>query len=333
MDPEQYKYMVCTRCMTYNHEKYIKDALDGFAMQETTFPAVYVIVDDASTDSTADVIRRYMDEHFDMMSPEAYRRETDYAHIVSAPHQTNSNCTFVVLYLKQNHYSQRKKKMPYLSEWVDNSKYSAICEGDDYWIDPQKLQKQVDFLEMHEDYSLCFNSVKETYEGKPLLDRIRCRVENREYSGLEWYQKRPAQTASFVYRTSILDTDLYKDVKKLRFFVGDCPLLLTCAHYGKLRGFSDVMSVYRHNEGGWTSQKRSEIYYDELIESHLLYGVFGDEIGRASRYYYQYECVNAFVSLLRQRKLRIKYLYKAMQISFLGTFRIMFLRLRKQFRA
>ena len=72
----------------------------------------------------------------------------------------NSNIRyFAVVYLKENHYSQKKSKAPYLTEWED-TKYIALCEGDDYWTDPLKLQKQVDFLERHPDYSLCCHRFK-----------------------------------------------------------------------------------------------------------------------------------------------------------------------------
>ena len=122
-------YMVLIRCFTYNHEAYIEDALKGFVMQKTNFPFVAVVVDDASTDRTADIIRKY---------------EKEYPDIIKG------------VYLKENHYSQKKKKAPYIQPWRDRCKYEAICEGDDYWIDPLKLQKQVDFLERNNDYVLSY---------------------------------------------------------------------------------------------------------------------------------------------------------------------------------
>ena len=137
---EDVKYIVCTRCFTYNHERYIKDALEGFAIQRTSFPVVSVIVDDASTDSTAEVIRCYLVEHFDLSVSGSYDRDTDYGHITFAEHKTNKQCWFAVVYLKENHYRLRKSKIHYLKEWMDSAKYHAICEGDDYWSDCNKLQ-------------------------------------------------------------------------------------------------------------------------------------------------------------------------------------------------
>lgn len=152
------EYMVSVRCFTYNHSKYITDALNGFVSQQTTFPFVIVVVDDASTDGEQDVIRSFVNEHFDVDNVNAENRETEYAHITCASHKSNKNCDIVVLYLKYNHYQLKKKKLPYLSEWLDNSKYHALCEGDDYWIDPLKLQKQVDFLEANPEYGMCYTN-------------------------------------------------------------------------------------------------------------------------------------------------------------------------------
>lgn len=120
---------VMALCLTYNHEDYLEDTLKGFVMQQTDFRFVAVVIDDASTDKTADVLRRY---------------ERQYPDVIKA------------IYLTENHYSQKKPKLPYYKQWQDEAKYLAICEGDDYWTDPFKLQKQVSFLENNPEYGLCF---------------------------------------------------------------------------------------------------------------------------------------------------------------------------------
>ena len=153
---ENYHYKVCTRCFTYNQEAFVLDALNGFVAQETCFPAVYIIVDDASTDNEPQVVRDYFTENFNTQdSTIAFQEETEYGEILYAQHKINKNCFFVILFLKENHYSQKKSKAPYLSRWVDKSEYIAMCEGDDFWTDPLKLQAQVDFMDEHEEYSLC----------------------------------------------------------------------------------------------------------------------------------------------------------------------------------
>ncbi len=153
-------WMVCVICTTYNQSGYIIDALDGFVIQQTDFPFVCCIVDDASTDGEQEVIRKYVDENFDIQDISiAFDKDVDYGHVSFAQHKTNKNCYFAVIYLKENHYRKKSKK-PYIKEWEDNAKYIALCEGDDYWTDPLKLQKQVDFLEGHPDFSLCCHRYK-----------------------------------------------------------------------------------------------------------------------------------------------------------------------------
>ena len=135
MDKIKQKFQVAVRCMTYNHSKYITDTMNGFAMQQTNFPFVCMIVDDASTDGEQEVIKQYIDHHFDYNKDGiSYNKQTEYAEIIFARHKTNKNCYFAVLFLKENHYSKNKTKEPYLKEWQDEVEYIAYCEGDDYWI-------------------------------------------------------------------------------------------------------------------------------------------------------------------------------------------------------
>ena len=150
------KFKVTVSCMTYNHSKYITDAMNGFTMQQTSFPFVCTIVDDASTDGEQEVIRKYVEDNFDLSEASvAFQKETDYAHITYAQHKTNKNCFFAVLYLKENNYSHKKDKSRYLNEWREGVAYMALCEGDDYWIVPDKLQKQVQALDEYTGIDIC----------------------------------------------------------------------------------------------------------------------------------------------------------------------------------
>ena len=164
-------FKVCCRCFTFNQSMYITDTMYGFIMQQTSFPFVCTIVDDASTDGEQEVIRKYVDENFDFSEGSvAFNKETDYAFITFAQHKTNKNCYFAVLYLKENHYSKGmgKQKMSYLTEWRDMCEYEALCEGDDYWIDEMKLLKQVDVMDSNKECSICVG-ITETInrEGQP----------------------------------------------------------------------------------------------------------------------------------------------------------------------
>lgn len=245
MEEKAYKYMVSVRCFTFNQSKYILDALNGFVMQQTNFPYVVMVVDDASTDGEQEVIRKFVTEQFDTSDTSiAYEKETDYAHITYAQHKTNKNCYIAVLYLKENHYSQRKPKMPYLAEWRDHVKYEALCEGDDYWIDAQKLQKQVDFLEEHEEYiAVAENAiVKNLITGK---ESLFSNEQERDVTVKELIEKRRFATASVLYRICIYDE--YCTTCNVHV---DTMLWTFLANHGKFRYFEHVSSVYNRGYQG-----------------------------------------------------------------------------------
>jgi glycosyltransferase involved in cell wall biosynthesis len=240
-------YLVRTVCYTYNHENYILDALKSFAMQQTSFPVVYTIVDDASTDNTPVVLRQFVEENFDLGDALiGYEKDTDYGHVTFARHKTNENCYFAVVYLKENHYSQKRSKAPYLTEW-DDTKYIAICEGDDYWTDPLKLQKQVDFLEAHEEYSMCFHGAKVLNECGAKVTSSYQKIKEGDYGPNDIFPMWVVPTASVVYRRELIDGYHIKHGDWLVY--GDIVLFEKCAHVGKIYGFEKTMSVYRMNEG------------------------------------------------------------------------------------
>lgn len=238
-------FLLRVSCMTYNHVAFITDAMNGFVMQRTSFPFVCTIIDDSSTDCEQDVIRRYLYDNFDFQDTSvAYEKDMEYGHVTFAQHKTNKNCFFAVIYLKENHYSQKKSKAPYLTEWMD-TKYIALCEGDDYWIDPLKLQKQVDFMEEHEDYSMCFHGAKVLNECDARLCTDCSSVCDRDYNANDIFSSWIVPTASVVYRRELVDS---YQVKHSSWFVyGDIVIFEKCAHVGKVHGFSSIMSVYRMN--------------------------------------------------------------------------------------
>lgn len=244
------KWLVCVRCMTYNQSMYIVDALNGFTMQQTDFPFVCTIVDDASTDGEQEVIRNYVSKNFDLAdSSVAYEKDTDYGHITFARHRTNENCFFVVLNLKENHFSQRKAKAPYLTEWM-NTKYIALCEGDDYWTNPLKLQKQVDFMEGHEEYSMCFHRVGILGSDDSKFDKF-SNLAERDYSAKEILENWTIPTASVVYRPYVFE-------KNPVHGYGDIFLWLQLAEKGKLYCMGFLGGIYRRNENGATYGFRLE---------------------------------------------------------------------------
>lgn len=265
MEHEQYKWMVCVRCFTYNHAPYIVDAMNGFTMQETNFPFVCTIVDDASTDGEQAIINDYLKTHFDLKEIEVARNEVndDYK-LCFARHITNRNCFFAVLFLKYNHYQKKKSKMPYLEEWRNYVRYEALCEGDDYWIDSKKLQKQVDFLESHPAHSLCIHAFRHDVitDSGVNTEVVHKYSGNKEIIPAEDALNRTGRfsaTSATVYRKSARDN--YPDWA-LRAPIGDRPLKLVLFLRGHIGYIDDVMSVYREGTiSSWTLRMRNDVNF------------------------------------------------------------------------
>ena len=154
-------FKVSVWCNTYNQASYIKDTMDGFCMQQTSFPFVCLIMDDASTDGEPEVIKQYLNDHFDT----EWTKETDDYHLTVARHQENRNCYFAVYLLKYNHYSIKKPRLKYFREVADEIDYVALCEGDDYWTDAHKLQKQADALDANPQVTLVYTNFQ-TIDGE-----------------------------------------------------------------------------------------------------------------------------------------------------------------------
>lgn len=258
------EYLVCIQCFTYNQSAYIADALNGFAMQQTNFPFVAVVIDDASTDGEQEVIKAYVDEHFDHSEETGFKQwETKDASWLFARHKENVNCHIVAVLLKKNLWKEPEKKEEVVKDWMD-AKYIALCEGDDYWTDPLKLQKQVSFLEDHFDFSMCFHGAEVVVENNPDSEQKNgtnySKIEDREYESTEFVSKWLVPTASIVYRPAYVNQ--FKVKHPERFAFGDIVLVLKCAHTGKVFGMSDMMSVYRIQPDSITNNPQS---VDSLI--------------------------------------------------------------------
>ena len=260
-------FLVSVRCISYNHAPYIKDCMNGFTMQETNFPYVCVIDDDASTDGEPEVINNYLAENFNLDDEDVVRKEeTDDYHMIFAQHKINKNCFFAVYFLNYNHYSIKKSRDKYVAKYIDGVKYMAICEGDDYWIDPLKLQKQVNYLESHPDYSMCFHRAHILKEYECVVG-LKCdNIDDREYNANELLEYWKVPTASILERREVLDV---KNIMEERILNGDIIQVLNCAKIGKIRGMSDVMSVYRVQNSGVTYDKSMKKYRTLRYPAHF----------------------------------------------------------------
>lgn len=222
--------IVSIQCLAYNHEKYIRDCLDGIVSQITNFRYEAIVHDDASTDDTQSIIREYAAKYPDIIKS---------------------------VIEKENLYSKNLGRLRRVLQENLRGKYIAFCECDDYWIDRHKLQKQVDFLESHPDYSMCFHSAQIKYEvdSTSWLD---CEnIEDRDYSATEVFIHWTVPTASILCRRDAFV--LFHNLKGgERILNGDIALILSCMTKGKVRGFSEKMSVYRVQNGGVTYDEKAK---------------------------------------------------------------------------
>lgn len=248
------KPLVVIQCITYNHERYIRATLEGFVMQRTNFPFVAVVHDDASTDGTADIIREFAEK---------------YPHIIKPILET------------ENLYSKHDGSLgQVVLQALDatGAKYLAYCEGDDYWTDPLKLQKQVDFLEANPEYSMCFHNAVEHWEDGSVADHLFAPLKNRDYDYEEIVKTWIVPTASVIIRKEILDSNLYKRaINCEKFICGDIILWLTAAELGKVHCTGEIMSVYRRHIGGVTFSKSSNQAKHNILHIQALPVIFGDK--------------------------------------------------------
>lgn len=237
--------LVSIRCTVYNHEPYLRQCLDGFVMQKTNFAFHAIVHDDASTDGSAAIIREYAEKYPDIIKP---------------------------IYETENQYSKRDGSLARIMDAHTHGKYAAVCEGDDYWTDPLKLQKQVDFLEAHPDYSMvCCEADILTASGKTTWFHY---ANSREvpFSDLILKGGGWIHTASIMYRYDLIKD--YPDFAR-QCHVGDYPLCIHMAVKGKVYFMADKMVVYRWQSlGSWTSRATiDKNYYNKwLSELRVLQG-------------------------------------------------------------
>ncbi|WP_452600867.1 glycosyltransferase [Pontimicrobium sp. MEBiC06410] len=219
------KPLVSIAVLTYNHQKFIAQAIDSFLAQETTFDFEIVIGDDASTDNTQEILKRYQEEY-----PNKFNIAYHKNNIGMVPNFVN-----VIKSCK--------------------GKYIAFCEGDDYMLDEKKLQTQVDFLEANNDYAICFHEAKiyDETEGKLIDDNI-TNTEKDDYS-LDDFSK-----GNFMHTPTVMIRNDFTLPEKFNTLpIGDWPLYVTILKERKIKKLKKVMSVYRvHEKSSWSS--KSEIF-------------------------------------------------------------------------
>lgn len=221
--------LVSIVCTTYNHERYIKQALDGFICQQTNFTFEIIIHDDASTDGTVKILQEYEQKY-----PSLFHN----------------------IYRTENWYSQGKNIWKYLFQEIARGKYIAICEGDDYWIDPLKLQKQIDFLEANGEYSMCFHRVN-FINGDVDMHKSSKLYDKQIFSQIDIAKHNYINTCSVVFRncSKQLELDLFSQCK-----TADYVLWMLLSSCGKLFFFTESMASYRIASENSVWSGRTSIY-------------------------------------------------------------------------
>ena len=223
------KPLVSICCITYNQERYIKDALEGFLKQKTNFDYEIIINDDASTDNTTKILREY---------EEKYKNK------------------IYVVYQKENQYSKGISTLLLVLKRA-RGKYIAVCEGDDYWICENKLQEQVNYMEEHPKCTFCFHNavilnMRNNNKNRSVVNILK-KDEDYDVGKLEMLGFIP--TASFMFKT--------EDARKIpewfeKCFVGDWPLKMIMTNFGYAHYMSKKMSVYRKNAQGSVTVQNNE---------------------------------------------------------------------------
>lgn len=322
------KFKVCCRCFTFNQAKYITDTMDGFTMQQTSFPFVCTIVDDASTDGEQEVIKQYVEENFDLSeSSVSYKKETDFAHIIYAKHKINNNCYFAVLFLKENHYSIKKTKMQYLQEWRDICEYEAMCEGDDYWIDEKKLQKQVNILDNKPEVSMVFTGFDTVNITGQQIFRPRYEyLQKISHSGdllIEYfYHGNFTMTCTVCLRIAIVRSVLFQDAPSQL----DYMIFLAAAVYGKCWYLPEKTSAYRKTPGGAMDTIGTKMHrvYDD-ISYYVLSSYFNsNNIIKRQNIIYNTFLFIFYIRAIRRKKMIMKTILKDWRIPILLPIEIMY---------
>ncbi|MDC4238566.1 glycosyltransferase [Clostridium tertium] len=251
--------LVSIDCITYNHEKYIAQAIESFLMQKTNFKYEILIHDDSSTDATQEIIKEYQRRYPDIIKP---------------------------VLQSENQYSKGIKRISYTFNISRaKGKYIAICEGDDYWSDPYKLQKQVDYMEKNDDCGMCFHAYKVESNGK-----INKCVRSYKKSKIATVEDIVIGDGDFVATNSILFRKEVMENPPEFYFkcnVGDYPLQILTSMEKYAYYIDEPMSVYRYfSANSWTrrmlsgsdSNKKVISFRENIIEMLKEVNKFTDNI-------------------------------------------------------
>ena len=269
---DTHKPLVSVAVISYNHGSYIRKCLDSILMQKTNFSFEVVIGDDCSTDETVSIIREF---------------EQKFPNIIKPIYQSKN------VGGAANAYGSCYPKL--------SGKYVAICEGDDYWTDENKLQKQVDFLEQHPDYVLTFHRVNSVDKDDNIL-------ENTESTDTILYTWRDVihlsiPTLSAVFR-KCFDT-IPKEMYQVRS--GDTFLFGMLSRYGHAADLGFIGASYRKHVGGVYSHKAVVEQFKQTIETR--------KIMKRCDYFTSEQKAELSKEIRKRKRLYFKYFFKRSEIA------------------
>jgi len=279
MNNENIIVSIC--CQTYNHKNFIKRSVESFLMQKTNFTFEILLRDDASTDGTTEIVKEYSDKYPKLIKPLLYN---------------------------ENQWVRGVKP---LSDNVKRAKgkYIALCEGDDYWTDPYKLQKQVDFLEENEGYSFVFSPATRYFEhtGKSV---IRNKYSSREIEKIDlaWVLKKGGgfyPTATAMFKRNLIDN--FPNWFYLHC-TGDYPLAILAILSGKIGYIDDIMVVYRVHQNSLTNnssidqkectqiaeinRNKNLLFINSLLASGIIDNIMHNLLLAKEHYTFYSKCIN-----------------------------------------
>ena len=261
--------LVSICCTTYNHEKFISEALDSFLIQETDFPFEIIIRDDASIDKTKIIIEKYYKRFPKIIKP-ILEEENTYSKGVK-PITTVIGLTP----LEENTYSKGVKPMTVVID-SSNSDFIALCEGDDYFIDSKKLQRQYEVLQNNNEISLCFhnvNSIENSCEKEAELV-VDSSIETRLFTLKDLISGNPRiATSSMFFRKSMLDRPDWFD----KVVAGEKKIQYLLANKGLVRYLPQVMSVYRKHISGMSYQYTALDAFRNYRQLFYYFNIYTDK--------------------------------------------------------
>lgn len=229
--------------ITWGHEKFIEQTLDSIFSQKYEGPIEIILSNDKSPDKTDEIINKYL--------------------LIN-----NIPKNFEVKYTNhENNMGSMKNFIWSLQQAT--GKYIAICDGDDYWTDSCKLQKQVDFLERNEDFQMIFTNCKEISLNRKTNDLLKKISESKSYSDIDIFTNWIIPTSTVLYKNNFDKKD-WNIIKDKKVFFGDLVLFLINANKGKIYGLIDETSIYRIHKESLTNNEKSIVYYEKLF-FHLEY--------------------------------------------------------------